>query len=730
MSWVTAEAGSTSTESISLQSAEVTPEMREPPDMREIRFRISTPFFTLSVAPSSSAEMDSWLAAVKANATSPNGFGSPFTQHDGVNGKWFIDGKDTFRAMYQAIASAKHTIYITDWFLTPEVFLVRDQGDLHACASSTPPVVPVLSPDKRLDNLLAQKAREGVQVYVLPWSETKVAMELNSSHAKAVLEGIVATDTSNSNTQAAVAGESGTRAASKSGGNIRVILHPLTWPMKWSHHQKTLVVDHSVAFVGGLDMCLGRYDTCTHPCTDLGSVPLFPGKDYYNPAVAELTDVDDVWSNSVVREQVPRMPWHDVHLMLDGEAANDVALNFITRWNHHRAQVAPSYPILRPRRVAKRPTGSLRCTVLRSIGPWSAGVETERSIQNAYLETIARAERFIYIENQYFISCVEPPDTNATPNNTPPATPSPLSSSSSSSLSSPSLPSSSSSSNSNSNDVIRNRIAQVLLDKICDHYQRKKPLRVVIVLPWHPEGSHEAPTTRAIMSYQYRTWIRGANSLLRTIVRRCPGIEPEIDDWVSFYSLRTVGRLTTENKLACEQIYVHTKLLVVDDRFVILGSANINDRSMLGNRDSEIAVLLEDTDLLRIPIVSQNDLAADPTLTPQCFTVGRFAHELRTSLWLEHLGLDGSATARVVDPLTDTSFHGCWRKTAIANTVILRKVFPDGARVVPFSQPAAEALEGLAGHLVLLDDELVSEAMCAAAMNDVSVRLAGAEVFI
>ncbi len=36
--------------------------------------------------------------------------------------------------------------------------------------------------------------------------------------------------------------------------------------------------------------------------------------------------------------------------------------------------------------------------------------------------------------------------------------------------------------------------------------------------------------------------------------------------------------------------------MVVDDRKLIIGSANINDRSMLGYRDSELAVIAEDTE--------------------------------------------------------------------------------------------------------------------------------------
>jgi len=41
-----------------------------------------------------------------------------------------------------------------------------------------------------------------------------------------------------------------------------------------------------------------------------------------------------------------------------------------------------------------------------------------------------------------------------------------------------------------------------------------------------------------------------------------------------------------------ETLYIHSKLMIVDDMFVVLGSANINDRSQLGTRDSEIAVFV------------------------------------------------------------------------------------------------------------------------------------------
>ena len=46
------------------------------------------------------------------------------------------------------------------------------------------------------------------------------------------------------------------------------------------------------------------------------------------------------------------------------------------------------------------------------------------------------------------------------------------------------------------------------------------------------------------------------------------------------------------------QVYIHGKVCIVDDRLAIIGSANINERSQRGDRDSEIAAVIRDTDML------------------------------------------------------------------------------------------------------------------------------------
>jgi phospholipase D1/2 len=97
----------------------------------------------------------------------------------------------------------------------------------------------------------------------------------------------------------------------------------------YTHHQKCVLVDtpaseseatrRITAFLGGLDLCPGRYDTPSHRLfRDLHTV--FDG-DVYNPTF-----------DNAVGSGGPRQPWHDLHCRLDGPAAYDVLKNFEQRW--------------------------------------------------------------------------------------------------------------------------------------------------------------------------------------------------------------------------------------------------------------------------------------------------------------------------------------------------------------------------------------------------------------
>ena len=92
-----------------------------------------------------------------------------------------------------------------------------------------------------------------------------------------------------------------------------------------------------------------------------------------------------------------------------------------------------------------------------------------------------------------------------------------------------------------------------------------------------------------------------------------------------------------------EEIYLHDKLMIVDDRTVLVGSANVNDRSLLGTRDSEVAVLLHDANTVRTKMDGEE------------WEAGEFAYSLRCRLWREHLGLmqerEGLGPEVVKDPV-------------------------------------------------------------------------------
>jgi phospholipase D1/2 len=111
------------------------------------------------------------------------------------------------------------------------------------------------------------------------------------------------------------------------------------------------------------------------------------------------------------------------------------------------------------------------------------------------------------------------------------------------------------------------------------------------------------------------------------------------------------------------QIYVHSKLMIIDDRITLIGSANINDRSLLGSRDSEIAVVIEDKE-----VVSSK-------MNGKPWEAGKFSLSLRLSLWAEHLGLHRGEVSHIMDPIDDSTFKNIWMATAKTNTMIYQDVF-------------------------------------------------------
>lgn len=137
-----------------------------------------------------------------------------------------------------------------------------------------------------------------------------------------------------------------------------------------------------------------------------------------------------------------------------------------------------------------------------------------------------------------------------------------------------------------------------------------------------------------------------------------------------------------------EQLYPHDKLLIVDDKIVVCGSSNINDRSQLGYHDSELSIVMEDTSTI------------DSVMAGQPYKAANLAATLRRTLWREHLGLipaqpldaqdDPNAQPPdvcmnhhdekdewnrfVTDPLSDDVWN-MWTERATTNTEVFRRLF-------------------------------------------------------
>ena len=492
-----------------------------------------------------------------------------------VFAQWLVDGRDYMWNVSRAISMAKDVIYIHDWWLSPELYMRRPAA---------------ISQKWRLDRLLQRKAREGVKVFVIMYRNINSAIPIDSEYSKFSLLDLHP--------------------------NVFVQRSPNQFRQNtffWAHHEKLCLIDHMVAFIGGIDLCFGRWDTPQHTVVDdkltgfeqsdepkdADHCQLWPGKDYSNPRVQDFYALDRPYEEMYDRAKVPRMPWHDIHMQIVGQPARDLTRHFVQRWNYILRQRKPTRPTpfllpppdLNPADLeALGLDGTCEVQILRSACEWSLGTPgfTEHSIMNAYIKLIEQSDHFIYIENQFFISSCEVEGTR-----------------------------------------MENKIGDALVERIIRAAQRKEDWRAVIVIPLMPGfqntvDQQDGTSVRLIMQCQFRSICRGEASIFGRV--RAAGIEPE--DYIQFYGLRAWGKIGPRKQLVTEQLYIHAKCMVVDDRIAIIGSANINERSMLGSRDSECAAVIRDTDMLK------------STMNGAPYLVGRFPHTLRMRLMREHLGLD------------------------------------------------------------------------------------------
>lgn len=569
------------------------------------------------------------------------------------NGRHYVHGK-CWRDIFDAIRQATRLIYITGWSVWHNVKLIRD-GDRAS--------------DVTLGNLLRSKSQEGVRVLLLVWDDPTSRSILGYK-----TDGVMQTH------------DEETRRFFKH-SSVQVLLCPRaagkrhSWIKQrevgtiYTHHQKTVIVDADagnnrrriIAFLGGLDLCDGRYDTLEHPL--FRTLQTAHQGDYHNPTYAGNV------------AGCPRQPWHDLHCRIDGPAAYDVLSNFEERWlkaskpsGIKKLKTTYDDALLRIERIPgivglseapflnENDPESWHVQIFRSIDSNSVkafpkdpkeaisrnlmcgkNVVIDMSIHTAYVKAIRAAQHYIYIENQYFIG-------------------------------------SSYNWNSHKDLGANNLIPMEIALKIADKIRAHERFAVYIVIPMWPEGNPTGAATQRILFWQHKTMQMMYKTIYEALVE--VGLEDAYtpQDYLNFFCLgnreaadngkvHMEGPTNTPQALSRKNrrfmIYVHSKGMIVDDEYLIIGSANINQRSLEGTRDTEIAMG-----------------AYQPHHTwarKQAYPHGQI-YGYRMSLWAEHVRF-------VADCFTQPESLECVRK--VRSTAEMN-----------WAQFAAEEVTELNGHLL------------------------------
>lgn len=283
-------------------------------------------------------------------------------------------------------------------------------------------------------------------------------------------------------------------------------------PPGCSHHQKILVMDDKLAVCGGIDMSTARWDTCDH--------------------------LDDDKRRTLPNGK-PYEPWHDVTMMLSGQVAAALGELGADRWYRATDSRLPSLPPCEQAPWPEELTPQFEHLAVGIARTRAAHKECDeiREIEALYLDMIAAAQRFIYIENQYFTSA---------------------------------------------------KIAAAIAERM----KEATPPEIIMVMPRTAEG-----------------WL-----------------EQKAMDAARVQLTRMIGQSDTQQRFRIyvpltrggQDIYVHAKVMIVDDRLLRIGSSNLNNRSL--GLDSECDVVID------AALPANQD-------TPPAIAA------LRTRLLAEHLGV-------------------------------------------------------------------------------------------
>jgi phospholipase D1/2 len=336
----------------------------------------------------------------------------------------FTTGEDYFNDLIKAIDAATSEVHIAGWQINWDALL--QQG-------------------LRLYDLVYRNAKRGVKFYVMPWNDTK-PVQTYEAQTVLVLHSI------NDRLKAEKIENAGAvivmPADSQADKNANY----------YSHHQKQVIIDRKVGYIGGIDLAYGRFDDANydlhakakgrrvlnsynnglpgvevitaantvHPDTKLSATDLkaIANGALQVPYMPVAASRDAGWKGTennianlhVLSDQQPRQPWQDVHSRMEGPVVAHLMRNFTLRWNTLGPKKKLEVPSAFVQNDIKKGT---QIQVLRSApanmrkAEYSALVskkgitppaKEEHDIQEAMKQLIGKSVRFIYIESQFFVS--------------------------------------------------------------------------------------------------------------------------------------------------------------------------------------------------------------------------------------------------------------------------------------------------------------------------------------
>jgi phospholipase D1/2 len=253
---------------------------------------------------------------------------------------FIVDGANYFKLLKAAVAQAQETVLFIGWDFDTRIRLAPDDGEQDW-------------PDKlgRFINAVVER-RPGLRVYVLKWDLGFLKTLGRGGTPLFIVDALMSS---------------------------RVHLRlDHAHPLGACHHQKIVVIDDAIAFCGGIDVTVGRWDTREH-----------------------LDDDARRKSPWGFRQE----PWHDATAAVDGEAARALGQLARERWERATGErlEAPSPG----RRIWPEGLDATFRQIEVGIArtqPHYNGQPEVREIEALYLAAIRRAQRTIYIESQYFAS--------------------------------------------------------------------------------------------------------------------------------------------------------------------------------------------------------------------------------------------------------------------------------------------------------------------------------------